>query len=203
MKMQRVLTLLALATAILIPTAASEAMNLNVACPWNDKCSPPQTPYLAFYSPQAADMLFDPAALPPGQSSLEFLCQAGVRSVGMTWTLHRNMVDKPFQNGKAEALPANRFRIRIVPDGLPPGFYDLKVVLDSGMESTDPKDKRPIRGVCVFGWRRRNWPFRIRGPRISRPSGRGPKGSWQRSRSTFAARRRWRRSIAPRSTPTT
>jgi cephalosporin-C deacetylase-like acetyl esterase len=36
---------------------------------------------------------------------------------------------------------------------LQPGFYDLKVVLDTGMEAKDPKDKRPVAGVCVFGWR--------------------------------------------------
>ena len=54
-------------------------------------------------------MLFSPATLSRGESSLEFICQAGLRSVGMTWTLHRNMVDKPFRTGKAKALPANRF----------------------------------------------------------------------------------------------
>jgi cephalosporin-C deacetylase-like acetyl esterase len=128
-------------------------MNLNLALPWDDRCSPPQTPLLAFHSPQSADLLFGPAALGPGQSSLEFICQAGLRSVGMTWTLHRNMLDKPFREGQAEALPANQFRIRIVPARLPPGFYDLKVVLDTGMAAADARDKRPLTGVCVFGWR--------------------------------------------------
>jgi cephalosporin-C deacetylase-like acetyl esterase len=150
---KRALAVTTLATAILISTAASNAMNHNLAWPWNDKCSPPQTAYLAFHSPQSADMLFTPAALGSGQSSLEFICQSGLRSVGMTWTLHRNMVAKPFRTGKAEALPANQFRIRVEPDGLPPGFYDLKVVLDTGMASADAKDARPVTGVCVFGWR--------------------------------------------------
>jgi cephalosporin-C deacetylase-like acetyl esterase len=142
-----------LATLIVTQAATTKAMNLNLALPWDDKCSPPQTPYLAFRSPQSANLLFDPATLGAGQSSLEFICQAGLRNVGMTWTLHRNMIDKPFRAGKAEALLANQFRIRIVPDGLPPGFYDLKVTLDTGMATKNPTDKRPVTGVCTFGWR--------------------------------------------------
>jgi hypothetical protein len=88
-----------LATLIVTQAATTKAMNLNLAMPWDDKCSPPQTPYLAFRSPQSGDILFDPAAIGPGQSSLEFMCQAGLRNVGMTWTLHRNMIDKPFLAG--------------------------------------------------------------------------------------------------------
>jgi cephalosporin-C deacetylase-like acetyl esterase len=131
-------------------------MNLNLAVPWGDKCSPPQTPYLAFYSPQSAEMLFGPEMLGPRQSSLEFFCQAGLRSVGLTWTLHRNMIIKPFRAGKAEPLLANRYRIGIAPQDLPPGFYDLKVVLDTGMETKeakDARDRRPVTGICTFGWR--------------------------------------------------
>jgi cephalosporin-C deacetylase-like acetyl esterase len=142
-----------MAVAILTQTATANAMNLNLALPWDDKCSPPQTPFLVFYSPQSPALLFSPATCGPGQSSLEIICQAGLRSVGMTWTLHRNMIDKPFREGKAEALPANQFRIRIAPGRLPPGFYDLKVVLDTAMAAKDPQDKRPVTGVCVFGWR--------------------------------------------------
>ena len=128
-------------------------MNLNLAMPWDDKCSGPQTPLLVFYSPQSPNLLFEPARRGVGQPALEIICQAGLRSVGMTWTLHRNMIDKPFREGKAEALPANRFRIRVAPEKLPPGFYDLKVVLDTGMAAKDPSDARPVRGVCGFGWR--------------------------------------------------
>jgi cephalosporin-C deacetylase-like acetyl esterase len=155
-------------------------MNLNLVVPWDDKCSPPQTPLLAFYSPQSPDLLFDPAARGPGQSPLEIVCQTGLRSVGMTWTLHRNMIDKPFRQGEAEALPANRFRIRIVPEGLPPGFYDLKVVLDTGMAAKDPKDKRPVRGVCVFGWRAAEMAIQN-----SRPA--DFKAFWDRAKTRLAA----------------
>ena len=152
MGIRRISILATVTIAIVAHGAATQAMNLNLALPWDDKCSPPQTPFLAFYSPQSATLLFDPATLKPGPSPLEIICQAGLRSVGMTWTLHRNMIDKPFREGKAEALLANQFRIRIVPDKLPPGFYDLKVVLDTGMAATNPKDKRPVTGVCTFGW---------------------------------------------------
>jgi len=160
MSFSRVSVLATLTAVIVGATVTAMAMNLNLALPWDDKCSPPQTPFLAFYSPQSADLLFDPTMLGAGQSSLTFICQAGLRSVGMTWTLHRNMIDKPFRKGKAEALPANRFRIRIVPEGLPAGFYDLKVVLDTGMATEDPKQKRPVTGMCVFGWRAANMAIR-------------------------------------------
>ncbi|MGA2618841.1 MAG: acetylxylan esterase [Thermoguttaceae bacterium] len=180
MHIQRVLALATMATAILIPTAATDAMNHNLVWPWNDKCSPPQTAYLAFHSPQSADMLFDRASLGSGQSSLEFVCQAGLRSVGLTWTLHRNMVAKPFRSGQAQPLPANRFCMRIVPEGLPPGFYDLKVVLDTGMQTIDPKDERPVRGVCVFGWRAAEMAVQD-----SRPA--DFKAFWERAKARLAA----------------
>lgn len=154
--MTRSLILASVVLALVSETAPAGAMNLNLAMPWGDQCSPPQTPYLAFFNFQTTDMLFTPQSLRPHESTLEFFCQAGLRSVGMTWTLHRNMLILPFRKGRAEPLPANRFRIRIVPEGLPPGFYDLRVVLDTGIEVKDAKDaadRRPVTGVCVFGWR--------------------------------------------------
>ena len=96
----------------------------------------------------------------------------------MTWTLHRNMVDKPFRQGQAEALLANQFRIRIAPAGLPPGFYDLRVVLDTGMAS-DPKDPRPVTGVCGFGWR-----IQDMGIRDSRPA--DFKAFWAKAKADLA-----------------
>ncbi|MGI4789466.1 MAG: acetylxylan esterase [Janthinobacterium lividum] len=138
--------------SILILTGAAAAMNSNLATPYSDTCSGPQTPDLSFYSPQSTDLLFSPEMLRPKKAPIEIFCQAGLRCVGMTWTLHRNMIDKPFREGQAEALTANRFHMQIVPDGLPPGFYDLRVVLDTGMPPA-PNDPRPVTGVCVFGWR--------------------------------------------------
>jgi cephalosporin-C deacetylase-like acetyl esterase len=125
------------------------AMNANLACPYGDTCSPPQTPSLSFRSPQSEDMLFTSG------EELGIICQAGLRAVGMKWTLHRNMVDTPFREGIAEALPANRFVIAIPTAGLHPGFYDLRVELDSGVENAErePLKKRPVRGVCTFGWK--------------------------------------------------
>lgn len=148
--LSRMLTLAGLALSL----QAVSAMNMNLATPYNDNCSPPQTPYLSFYSPQGTDLLFDRSSLGRGHTTLEFICQAGLRSSGLSWTLSRNMVKKPFRQGQAEALTANRFRIAIEPAQLPAGFYDIKVVLDSGMpENRDPKAKRPVTGVCTFGWR--------------------------------------------------
>ncbi len=140
-----------LAGLLMLSTINNEgnAMNLNLACPYGDLCSPPQTPYLSFHSPQSDNMLFT-----SGQQ-IGIVCQAGLRSVGLNWTLHRNMVDTPFRQGAAEPLPANRFVIRIDTEGLHPGFYDLRVELDSGLENSekDRLQKRPAHGVCTFGWR--------------------------------------------------
>lgn len=134
---------------LLLTVNTGYAMNANLACPYGDSCSPPQTPYLSFHSPQSPDMLFNTG------EQIDLVCQAGLRAVALRWTLHRNMVEKPFREGSAEALPANRFLIRVGTAGLHPGFYDLRVTLDSGMEIAE-KDRlkaRPVRGVCTFGWK--------------------------------------------------
>lgn len=124
-------------------------MNMNLATPWGDKCSPPQSPLLSFSSPQSEDLLFGSG------ETIELRCQAGLRSVSMCWTLHRNMIEKPFLEGVAEAVPGNRFVVRLRTAGLHPGFYDLKTELDTVVVN-DEKDAllaRPVRGVCTFGWK--------------------------------------------------
>ena len=141
----------ALLAGLLLLLTANEgnAMNHNLARPWSDGCSPPQTPYLGFRSRHSDNMLF------ASGERIEIVCQAGLRSVALRWTLHRNMVGKPFREGMADPLPANRFVISISTEGLHPGFYDLRVELDTGMTNNerDPLKRRPIRGVCTFGWR--------------------------------------------------
>ena len=122
-------------------------MNLNLATPWGEKCSPPQKPELAFYSKQSDDMLFG------NEKEIEIYCQAGLRSVGMKWKLSRNMFAKPFMEGTAEALPPNRFVIRIKTASLHPGFYDLKGNLDVGLNKT-------VDGVCTFGFKAAEMPIR-------------------------------------------
>lgn len=128
---------------------SASAMNLNLACPWDDTCSPPQTPYLVFHSPQSENLLF------ASGDTLDLLVQSGLRSLALRWTLHRNRIVLPFRSGMAEALPANRFRIRLATAGLPPGFYDVKVELDTGLSGTGKNalSQRPVRGVCTFGWK--------------------------------------------------
>lgn len=125
------------------------SMNHNLAWPWGDNCSPPQTPFLAFYTSQSEDMMFDKG------KEIDITCQAGLRSVGMKWSLHRNMVEKPFLTGDAQALMANKFKIKIPTKDLMPGFYDLHVVLDTGIKNKekDKLKKRPVTGVCTFGWK--------------------------------------------------
>ena len=126
-------------------------MTMNLAVPWSDRCSPPQTPYLSFASPQSDTLLFDTG------DQLELRCQAGLRSVALRWTLHGNQIETPFRKGTAEALPGNRFVIRVATAGLIPGFYDLRVELDTGMVNESSKDallRRPVQGICTFGWRK-------------------------------------------------
>ncbi len=147
---EKLLPAASLAGLLMLSTISqTNGMNHNLARPYGDGCSPPQTPYLSFHSPQSDDLLFD------GGETIEIRCQAGLRSVALHWTLHRNRVDKPFREGIAEALPANRFVIRVDTEGLHPGFYDLRVELDTGLENSE-KDRllqRPVTGVCTFGWR--------------------------------------------------
>lgn len=126
------------------------AMTHNLAWPWSDGMSPPQTPYLVFSSPQSETLMFD------GDDELLFNCQAGLRAVELTWSLHANGVNKAYRTGVAEGGLANRFSIRIPTKSLPPGFYDLKVELDTGTTNVVSKnrlDVRPVKGVCTFGWK--------------------------------------------------
>ena len=60
-------------------------MNHNLAMPWTDGCSPPFKSELVFYSAQCEDLVF------PSTDSITLTCQAGRRSVGLRWTLARNM----------------------------------------------------------------------------------------------------------------
>ncbi len=115
-------------------------MESNLATPFNPIPSVPHDARLVFYSFQSDDLLFS------GQKEIVIYCQAGLRCVGLSWTLARNLFKKPFLAGDAEALPTNRFVIRIPADELKPGFFDLRVVLDAG-------DGKSVPGICTFGFR--------------------------------------------------
>jgi cephalosporin-C deacetylase-like acetyl esterase len=138
-----------LALALLALASGVSAMTHNLAWPWGDGCSPPQSPYLSFYSHQSDDMMFKRGR------TIRITCQAGLRSLGLSWSLHRNAVNKPFLSGEAEALPANKFYLEIPTKDLIPGFYDIRVTLDTGLavKDRDRLKKRPVTGVCTFGWK--------------------------------------------------
>jgi cephalosporin-C deacetylase-like acetyl esterase len=141
-----------LATAMCVAiglTAPAAALEINLAIPFADGCAWPQTPFLSFASAQSENLLF------ASGERIDIVCQTGLRSVGLRWTLHRNRINKPFRGGQAKALPANRFRISVDTTGLIPGFYDLRVELDSGMaaNTTNGWEHRPVTGMCVFGWK--------------------------------------------------
>ncbi len=134
---------------LIVATTLGYPMNLNMAVPWGDTCSPPQNPYLSFYSADSENMLFTRGKV------INIICQSGLRSVGLRWSLHRNMITKSFRDGTADAMPANRFRICIDTAGLIPGFYDIRVELNTGLDIADKNIllRRPVKGVCSFGWK--------------------------------------------------
>ncbi len=115
-------------------------MQSNLAVPFGYKCSPPQMPELAFYSPDSEDMIFSAG------DQLNIICIAGVRSVAMSWTLARNAFVTPFAKGSARAMSGNRYLLSVATAYLHPGFYDLRVVLDTG-------NGELLEGVSCFGWK--------------------------------------------------
>ena len=89
-------------------------------------------------------MMFD------GQREIVITVQAGLRNSGLSYSLHRNMVEQPFMTGEAQPLMANKFHITVPTKELIPGFYDLRVTLDSGLvvKDRDVLKQRPAKGVC-------------------------------------------------------
>ena len=90
-------------------------MNLNLALPWDDKCSPPQTPFLVFYSPQSPTLLFSPATCRPGRSP---------NYPHLHWVARCNGLDKPWDNAWDP-----KFKDRVKSDGMdmagkPPAVTD-------------------------------------------------------------------------------
>lgn len=141
--------LLAAVLLTLSLTASGTAMEHNLLAPWGDRCSGPMNPFISFRSPQSDNLLFNDGA------RLDLVCQVNLRASGLSWTLHRNLFAKPFRSGQAEPLLANRFAIAIDTAGLLPGFYDLRVQVDSApaKEDKDSAVRRPAQGVCTFGWK--------------------------------------------------
>jgi len=137
---------LALLASALIAAGPAPAMELNLAMPWDPDTSARQgkekhDAHLDFYSCDAPDLLFT--------SGKEITIEARppqMRAVSMTYGVSKNMFEKPFITGEAEALPAARFIIKVPTEKLTPGFYDINVVLDCG-------EKEPYKAKCTFGWK--------------------------------------------------
>jgi len=68
--MHRLHRFLAVAVLGLAVSLDVSAMNLNLGCPYGDGCSPPQTPYLSFHSPQSDNLLFTAG------DTIDLRCQA-------------------------------------------------------------------------------------------------------------------------------
>ncbi len=145
--------------------AQLSAMNHNLLRPWGNppRCSRPQTPMFAFFNRENTDFMFG-----EGSDKVEIWCQAGIRAAsGLSWTLHHNQVNKPFNKGIAKAYPGNLFRIEVSTAGLKPGFYDVRVRLDGlgfdkvalfGGGKNGPALDAPV-GVCSFGWKADSMPI--------------------------------------------
>ncbi|MCY3018251.1 MAG: alpha/beta fold hydrolase [Planctomycetota bacterium] len=122
-------------------------MNHNLAWAWNDGASGPATPDVQFYSTAAPEFLF-------GADAAEIVIQARAirRCVGLTWTVARSSFVEPFRNGRGEPSPNGTFVLRIPTAGLHPGFYDVRVRVDTGMG-------KPLEGICAFGYRAADMPI--------------------------------------------
>ena len=122
-------------------------MNVNLANSWSDDSSAQL--HLTFYSSQSDDMLFNKG------KDIDIICQTDLRGLGLSWSLHHNMINKPFLTGEAKPLIGNKFQIKFPTTDLVPGFYDIRVVLDSGTSNNKKNalDKRPVNGSCTFGWK--------------------------------------------------
>jgi cephalosporin-C deacetylase-like acetyl esterase len=136
---------------LLLVCSGVRALESNVWGPYASKPSPPQKAELYFYSPTSDSLLFDK------QKEIVLYCHAGLRSVGLRWTVARNMFKQPFLTGVAQAQPANLFIIRIPTAKLFPGFYDVRVLFNSG-------DVKEMDGICTFGYRVSEMPIRSSRP---------------------------------------
>ncbi len=114
-------------------------MEINLNRPYGLQPSSPAVAELTFYSLNSKDMLF-------ASDKAEIICHAGIHSVGMSWSLCRNMFKTPFLTGTAIPEVDNCYTIEIDTTKLYPGFYDLRVALDAGNGTT-------INGVCGFGYK--------------------------------------------------
>ena len=122
-------------------------MQVNVNVPYGPGMSPPFKAELAFFSKQTDALVFDRGPM------IELYCRVGIKAICLHWTLARNLFKQPFRNGEAEALPANLFRFRIPVKGLHPGFYDLRVKVNTGTAT-------PLEGICTFGWQPEKMAYR-------------------------------------------
>ncbi len=137
---------------LLALTPEGFSMNHNLAAAWGDSCSPPQSAFVSFSVPSAKDdsLMFK------NEKVIRYRIQAGLRCNFLKWSLHRNMVNTPFMTGVLPDQPGALFYLDIPTDKLIPGFYDLRVELDTGVPANKEKDrllKRPAVGVSTFGWK--------------------------------------------------
>jgi len=117
----------------------SLGMEVNLNLPYKKDTSPPAKPHIFFYSRDSDDLIFKE------KNDIRIYCKCGYRSVSLDWTLSKNLIKKPFIQGKGKSLFANTFLIEIPAEKLKPGFYDLKVYIDVGEEKKEE-------GVCTFGY---------------------------------------------------
>ena len=122
---------------LLLKTSSGMVVNLNL--PYKKEPSPPAKPYIFFYSKDSDNLIFR------GKKNIKINCKCGYRAISLDWALSKNLIKKPFLQGKGKPYFANTFLIDIPAEKLKPGFYDLKVYIDVGEE-------KKIEGICTFGY---------------------------------------------------
>lgn len=130
---------LCLSVLCLLLTTPAFVMTMNVSGTWSSGLSVPLRAGMTFYSAQSPSLLFDK------QYEILITCQAGARALSQRWSLARNLFSTPFLSGVSEARVGNAFRIRIPTATLRPGFYDLRVRLNTG-------DEADTTASCTFGY---------------------------------------------------
>lgn len=116
------------------------AMTWHVSMPWQNETYATKSNQFVFFSRQSATLLFDK------EKEIQIACQPMLPPIALNWSVARNSFKQPLMMGVGEPQLSNGFLIRIPTAKLKPGFYDISVTLNTGVE-------KEIHGACTFGWR--------------------------------------------------
>lgn len=106
---------------------------------------------MTFYNKLNDDFLFKKG------DKIEIYVAPTLKTMKLNWQLKRNMVNKPFKTGYAEALPAYVYKIAVDTADLEPGFYEIHCEAEFGTGAT-ALSPCSSKAYCVFGYDIENMP---------------------------------------------